>query len=482
MSNRVVIEVAVDEDGKASAALHSLEGDVLRFTAGVNKAGGEGVRLRDVFAGNLLSDYFQRGVSAALEFSASTIQAAAAASDANRQLEFSATQAGLSYTRAAELAEDFGKRVGASNAEAARTFADIVRLAERAGRLDGVENLSRGFADLAAARGIKGAELQNLIGTILSGQDEGLNRLGADDPSKLNAAYAASIGKTADALNQQEKAAAAVVAVEGLMAQAQGESGKRLQSTAGRLDTAAAAYQNLTTQIGESFANSVEFNGLLALTSKALGTLVTSHEEARRELAKGLTPEQVAGRERQGAGRQVLNFLKGESLVLPTLATAALGGALGSEELIRRARGLSSLTFNPGQSQYDARVAQLRELQEEMKRQEAEALANQQSSAAKAAAAAQRSALASQFGDNLEAASKEQDLNARLGKLKDLKEELRRLPDVLDATEFEKRSKKIDEAIRETAKQVAAAVRTARDAARDLLGDAIIRADDNPFT
>lgn len=208
--NKIAIEVEVDENGKASVALKTLEGDVLRFTAGVNKAGGEGLKLRDIFSGNLLADYFQRGITGAIQFGAASIRATAAAADSNRQLEFSATQAGLSYTRAAAAAEDFGKRVGASNTGAAQTFSDLVRLADRAGRTQDIELIGRRFADLAAARGLKGEELSNLIGTILSGQDEGLNRLGLPDPSKLYAQYAAQIGKTADSLTEMEKAQAAL--------------------------------------------------------------------------------------------------------------------------------------------------------------------------------------------------------------------------------------------------------------------------------
>ncbi|HEV2864340.1 MAG TPA: hypothetical protein VGX48_25300, partial [Pyrinomonadaceae bacterium] len=487
MSNRVVIEVAVDEDGKASAALHSLEGDVLRFTAGVNRAGTEGMKLRDVFAGNVLADFFQRGITGAVQFGASSVQAAAVAEDSNRRLEFTATRAGISYTKAAEAAEDFGRRVGASNTEAARTLSDLVRLAERAGRPGDVEQIQQRFADLAAAQGLKGGELSELIGTILSGQDEGLNKLGLPDPSKLYAQYAASIGKTADALTEMEKARAALNAVEAKGAEAAGQADARLLSTAGKIDTAAASYENLKAQTGEAITTSIEFRDVLDTVRDALGSLVTSHAEARRELALGLkSPEQIAQEERDGIGRQVFNAGKGALTALFAVNAQVGGGALLLDQL-----GIPTNTFdpavqdaiyNPGQRQYEARVEQLRALKAEIEKQEADAKTNAGASAARAAAAAARSALQQQFGDNLEAATKEQDLNARLGKLKELREELRRLPDVLDATEFEKRSKKIDEAIRETAKQVAAAVRTARDAARDLLGDAIIRADDNPFT
>lgn len=487
--NRLVIEVEVDPDGKASVSLKNLEGDVNRFAKSTDTGGQSGLRLRDVFTGNLLSDFFQRGVAAAVQFGAAAVQAAAAASDSNRQLEFSATQAGLSYTRAAAAAEDFGKRVGASNSEAARTFSDLVRLADRAGRPQDIELIGRRFADLAAARGLKGAELSNLIGTILSGQDEGLNRLGLPDPSKLYAQYAASIGKTAESLTEMEKAQAALNGVMSKGAEAEGEAEKRLRDTAGQLDTAAASYENLKAQVGDAISTSIEFRDLLDTISEALGGLVTSHAEARRELAKGLkTPEQIAQEEREGFFRSFVSSSKG-ILTSPAALLAQLSDAgnlaLGNQsldEFLTNAQGNYQAVFNPGQRQFDARVAQLTALKEEIEQQEQAAQEKGDVAAAKAAAAAQRAALQKQFGDSLEAATKEENLSARLDKLKELKAQLKDLPGVLDASEVEKRSKKIDEAIKETSKQVEAAVRSARDAVRDFLGDTITQADkENPF-
>lgn len=383
VENRLIVEIDVDPDGKASAKLRDITGDVHSFAGATDKAGQSGLKLRDVFAGNLLSDFFQRGASAAVQFGAASVQAAAAASDANRQLEFSATQAGLSYTKAAELAESFGKRVGASNAEAARTYADIIRLAERAGRGADVEKLGRGFADLAAARGIKGAELSSLIGTILSGQDEGLNRLGADDPSKLNAAYAASIGKVAEQLGQREKAAAAVYAVEKLMEQAQGESERRLRDTAGQLDTAAASWENFKVQMGDAATTSVTFRDILTTVSGVLDSLTVSHEEARRELAKGLkSPEQLAREAREGTGMQIWNAGKG--ILSAGFALSPVGQLafeyqkLGrsDEEIAAINKSIYDSIFNPGQRGEEADRERFRGIQRDIREQEAKARQN----------------------------------------------------------------------------------------------------------
>ena len=486
--NRLIVEVEVDPDGKASVSLKNLEGDINRFAKSTDNAGQSGLRLRDVFAGNLLSDFFQRGVAAAVQFGAASVQASAAASDSNRQLEFSATQAGLSYTRAAAAAEDFGKRVGASNTEAARTFSDLIRLADRAGRPQDIELIGRRFADLAAARGLKGAELSNLIGTILSGQDEGLNRLGLPDPSKLYAQYAASIGKTAESLTEMEKAQAALNGVMAKGAEAEGEAEKRLRSTAGQLDTTAAAYENLKTQVGDAITTSVEFRNLLDTISAALGSVVTSHAEARRELAKGLkTPEQIAQEERDSFGRKSFDSIKGGASALfgiPTLIAKSFGAGSkgGADDFNSWLQGYIQSVTNPGQLQVDARTEQLRGEQMELVQQSIEAGINQLRNALKAQADAQRTTRREQFSDTFEDATKEENLAARLDKLRAVRAELDGLKNDFDAGDFEKRSKKIDEAIKETSKQVTAAVRTARDAVRDFLGESLAQTDkDNPF-
>lgn len=488
--NKITIEVEVDEHGKASAALKTLEGDVLRFTAGVNRAGGEGHKLRDIFSGNLLADFFQRGIGAAVQFGAASVQASAAASDSNRVLEFSATQAGLSYTRAADMAEDFGKRVGQSNTEAARTLAELIRLADKAGQSQNVDLITGRFADLAAARGIPARELSTIAQQIAAGtSDEALNKLGLADPGKLYQDYAAAAGKTAESLTEVEKAQARLNPLLQQAAAAEGEAETRLRGTAGQLDTAASAYQNLQVQAGEAITTSVEFRDVLDTISDALGSVVTSHAEARRELSLGLkSPEQIAQAERDGLGRQAFNAFKGGASFLAGLGfdavdfTRFLAGQISAEELRTNLKGTQDGIYNPGQRQYEARVAQLRALKEEIERQEGAAETNAGATAAKTAAAAQRSALQKQFGDSLEAATKDDNLSARLDKLKELKEQLKEMPGVLDAGEFEKRSKKIDEAIEQTSKQVAAAVRTARDAVRDLLGGALAADDkENPF-
>lgn len=523
--NRVLVELQVDGEGNVTAALRGAGDEAERLTRRTNEVGAAGLGLRDVFAGSVLADFFVRGTQAAITFTAESVRAAAVASDANRQLEFSAAQAGLSYTKASELAEGFGRRVGASNTEAARTFADIVRLAERAGRLADVDKLGRGFADLAAARGIKGAELSSLIGTILSGQDEGLNRLGADDPGKLNAAYAASIGKKAENLNQQEKAAAAVLAVEKLMGQAQGESAKRLDDTAGKLDSVASGYENVKTAIGVAITESAQFrdvlDSILGLLSQMPGAGRKGFRdvaEAGREAKDSLSNGDLLGglksfynRVELGATEAFVSLgaiFSGDVFTRQGRDALALAEAYRQDILNRDENTARELQVATNNQLRQRQVAELRrvglsqneittiyqtaygeyagEAREKYIADEANRLLEEKGSekaaASKAANAAEALRLTRRtaYADNTADALKVENLDERIAKLRELKHEA---SEIFDADEVTKQTKKIDEAIEKTQKEIEAAVRTARDALRSFLNETAAQADrDNPFT
>ncbi|MET0646971.1 MAG: hypothetical protein ABW208_10150 [Pyrinomonadaceae bacterium] len=477
--NRVVVELEVDGEGRVTAALRGTGDEAEQLKRRTDEAGKAGRGLREVFTGNLLADFFQRGITGAIQFGAETVRAAAVASDATRVLEFSATQAGLAFTDAAELAEDFARRVGASNTEAAGTFSDLVRLAERAGRAGDVDLVQRRFADLAAARGLRGSELQALVGTILSGQDEGLNRLGLPDPSKLYAQYAAQLGKTAESLSETEKAQAALNAVLLKGAEAEGQAEARLRGTAGQLDTAGASWTNFKTQVGEAVTASIEFRDLLFTVNDALGGLVTSHAAARRELALGLkSPAQLAAEQSGGLFNQALDAFKdvsGQALGAGALFYDLASGETSADSL----RRFTAASYGAGDRRRQELEERYRAELENIRRQEQEAEERADENAAKAAEAARRAARQQQFTGQLDSALGEENLTARLERLRAVREEASKL---LDGAEVEKQTKKIDDALEKTRKEVEQTVSTARDALRSFLNEAAAAADkDNPF-
>jgi len=180
------------------------------------------------------------------------IDAGREATDTQRLLQASATESGVAYDALSDKAENFGRLMALSNNQARRTFADITRLAQQAGRTDELDRLAKSFADLAAARGIAAKDVSTITRQILSGQDEGLNRLGLPDPSKIYDAFARANGKTVESLTQTQKVAAITDLVMRKAALFDGEAEKRLADVGGKLDTVSAKFQNLVATVGSA--------------------------------------------------------------------------------------------------------------------------------------------------------------------------------------------------------------------------------------
>lgn len=216
------------------------------------------------------------------------------AARANRVLASSATEAGLAFSDAAEKNRKFAEAVGLSERQAASTTGAILRLAARTGQPKKADELLGGFADLGAAFGIQSQDLQTLIGTILSGQDEGLNRLGIADPGQLYKAYAKDIGKSVEELTQFEKVQAAVNAVMDKAGMFAGAASDRMASLEGRTAKAAAAWDKLTTNIATSLTQSPILSEALRTYTDLFGALAVNIDEVNKKLSEGKSPEQVA--------------------------------------------------------------------------------------------------------------------------------------------------------------------------------------------
>ena len=238
------------------------------------------------------------GASAAygLNLTQTAIDRAVEQSRANRLIASSATEAGIAQGVLAEKNKAFAQSVGISNRAAAETTAMITRLATFSGNSspERITQLLKAFADLGAARGIGGGELRDLIGTILSGQDEGLNRLGIADPGILQKAYAKQLGITTDALTQQQKVQAAVSAVlekAGLFA---GSAETRMKSLEGQVTSGAAAWENFKDALSATFSTSGPVTDFLTEASQALKGLALDLDDVNKQLAKGRTPRDIA--------------------------------------------------------------------------------------------------------------------------------------------------------------------------------------------
>lgn len=247
---------------------------------------------------------------AVIAFLSDATQAALNAEKANRLLASSATEARKSYAELAASNEKFAREAGLSNTAGASTYAKIQQLATATGKPETADALAKSFLDLGAAKGIDAKDLETLISSMLSGQDEGFNKLSLSDPSKLQEIYADKIKKTVEQLTQQEKTQAGVNAVTEKAAVFLGANADKMESLSGKSERAAATLENFKTGVGESITESRIFRDAIGLLDGALGSLTISHVKAREELAKGVTPKELAEKDANTFGAQATAFIQ----------------------------------------------------------------------------------------------------------------------------------------------------------------------------
>lgn len=240
------------------------------------------------------------------------------AAKSNRILAASATEAGISFASAAEKNKKFADLIGQSERQAAQTSGAILRLAARAGQPQNADKLLGGFANLGAAYGIDSGDLQTLIGTILSGQDEGLNRLGIADPGQLYKQHAAGIGKSVEQLTQYEKVTAAVNAVMKKSEIFNGAAEARMNSFEGSVLKNRAAWDSLTTSMAVSISQSPLIKEALTTYSALFKALTLDVDAFNKKLSEGKSPKQAVD-ELVGSGPGVTDVIQGAVSGLPAL-------------------------------------------------------------------------------------------------------------------------------------------------------------------
>lgn len=270
------------------------------------------------------------GVSVAgfISISNTAIDKAVEQSRANRLLAASAIEAGMAFEKAADKNKKFADQIGLSATAAAPTTGRILQLAARSGQPQNADRLLTGFADLGAAYGIDPASLRDLIGTILSGQDEGLNRLGIADPGQLQAAYAKQLGTTADKLTQMQKTQAAVNAVMEKSAMFTGTAEARMNSLEGSVAKTSARWDELTTGLSTMAANSPIATELIKTLSDTFGGLAFNIDKVNKALAEGKTPQEIAKELKPSPG--LTEYLQSGA----TLAGGLLTGVAGLPALL----------------------------------------------------------------------------------------------------------------------------------------------------
>jgi hypothetical protein len=294
-SSKTLADTQIREAKRASAAVIETDKKARAEIERASRSSGRGVSSGvGGVQGTLQAAGAAVGIGLFIGAAKSAIDVAVDAARANQILASSAIEAGLGFEQAAEKSNKFAKLVGLSDQDAKSPTAAILRLAGRTGRPQDADKLLGGFADLSAAFGIDPKDLQTLVGSILSGQDEGLNRLGIADPGQLYASYAKQIGKTADSLTQYEKTQAAVNAVMEKSAIFAGAAQDKQSGLEGQVNKAASAWANLTTGLSQSFATSGPVIDFIDEATRALSGLNLELANVNRQLKAGKTPEEIA--------------------------------------------------------------------------------------------------------------------------------------------------------------------------------------------
>lgn len=254
-----------------SGKLSALQQKMFRLQSGTGAARGTGGELGSGIASGLgipigAAAIGAAGAGALLYGGKAALDAGRAAETANRSLASSAKEAGLAYDDLNRKSKSFGELTGITRTEANRTTAALTDLARLAGRPQDLELIQKRFADLAAAKGIDPNQISTIARQVIAGEDEGINRLGLPNPSKIYEEYAKSIGVATDKLSQQQQVTAILDAVMRKSMLFSGEAEKRLASGAGQFDLFTSRAKNAFAELGKSAVR--DLGGVLSYVNK----------------------------------------------------------------------------------------------------------------------------------------------------------------------------------------------------------------------
>lgn len=261
MANKIEILVEVDPSGRGAAAIRNVGVNIDNLGSKTRQAGAAGREALDGFAGGLGVPLSIAGATAAIGAGVITVGNAAkdaslAAASAAKVLESDAKSAGIELSRVRAEARAFGNDMVVSGKEADVSFARFLRIVKAAGETDNLTLYRKRFQDLAAAYALTSSEIETLTSQLLSGQDEALNRLGIADPSQLYDRYAAKVGKTVEALTEEEKARARLLAVVEKGATFEGEAEKRRETSIGQWALLSKTIDDATASLGDYITKS----------------------------------------------------------------------------------------------------------------------------------------------------------------------------------------------------------------------------------
>jgi hypothetical protein len=368
VANRVDIIVGIDSSS-VGVELRGLEGQVDRFAVSVQRGGSAGRQATQSMMPGITAVQAAWAAAGAtvVKFGHDILEASNNAAAANRQIASSATGAGIVYAQAAEGARKLGEQLAISNSEAQKSYSQLITLTKNSGQTGQLDSIAARFADVAAAKGLKGEDISTLVSQLVSGQDEALNRLGLKDPSGLYKDYAASVGRSVDSLSEMEKAQIRVNAVVKLGEQNAGAAAERLQDADGKMATASKRLDDLYATMGQAVTGSQEFQNFLTTVNDLLKSISVNADDVRAKLVQGLTSSQIAEEQANSGLSSAMDYIAAGATKLAFSSANPLG-YLGAQALgfsgddIARAGSVDDI--------HRRRIEQLRQQAERIKQQD----------------------------------------------------------------------------------------------------------------
>lgn len=252
MASRI-LEILISAKDQATATLGKVEQGLTGFKGAATRMANE------VRAGlnSMVGRFLTVGAIAGVLKSAS--DAANELSASIRKLEGTAKIAGVPLQTLQEIASQGREAFGLSAVTANDLTVAVSKLATKAGDLGMSSDLMERFLDLGAAKGLSATDTLRAVEQSILGIDEGTDKLFGKNPSVLYQEFAASIGKSAGKLTDQEKAMAIATAAMNDGGKVVGAYRDYLQSAAGQQDQARQKMQEASATLGTALTPAFSF-------------------------------------------------------------------------------------------------------------------------------------------------------------------------------------------------------------------------------
>lgn len=314
--SRSIAQIKSDAD-QASKALQRLNQTHIRaHTEAIGTAGRSGSQLGAIFSGNVLADFFMRGLSAAKEFTQEVIRAGVEGERTKRLMASTALQTNVDLEKIEKLARTF-RAMGVSMSQAREVASASYNAANLAGTPEDGALFGKRFVDLAASRGRSMDEIAVMMRSIFT-DDATSDKLLGRNPSNIQTdwAKAKGLGTSYNDLNDQQKSQAILDAYKTAGLKVEGEAARKMDSTAGMVDESIASWEDLKTQLGEAAFQNGLFNDSLRTTIDLLKSFIATAPKP------GETLEEVLARDKESWGAAIEKWVTDPIQYLGTTVAA----------------------------------------------------------------------------------------------------------------------------------------------------------------